>query len=120
MALIPEFFVSGAVGAAKIVPVLGLGAGLDLSVNPAAMQFLSLTNTGTEAVKVIIKGDQAPSDFVCPGTAKTMDLSGGYEVSLAAGEITLVCLRQIQKYLAGKVTVTANLGAEAVAAFVMQ
>lgn len=111
MALIAQTDVGGAIGSVKLVWTEGFseGAAGTLVYQPNELQFLVLRNVDAAApTTVTIKGALAPAVYAVPGTGQTIDLSAGFAVTIPFGESRHVCLRQIQRYLVGDITVTAS------------
>lgn len=107
---VPELSLSGALADATIsFPEGVFAAPVPLIFRPNQMQYLMVQNpaAATGVLTVTVKGDKASAAFNCPGTGKTHDLSTGFTFTVKAGEVQGVCLRQIQAYLVGAVTVTA-------------
>lgn len=110
MANIPEVSLSGALADVTVAFKAGtLTAPATLIFRPSQMQYLMVKNPAeaTGVLTLTIKGDGASAAFNCPGTGKTHDLTTGFTFTVKAGEVQAVCLRQIQAYLIGAVTVTA-------------
>lgn len=111
MAKISELDVSGALANVAVeFPAGTFTAPAQLFYQPSKMQYLMIRNPkeATGPLSIVIKGDKASATYACPGTGKTHDLSMGFTLQVKAGEVQAVCLRQIQAYLVGAVTVTAT------------
>lgn len=73
-----------------------------------------LNNVTGGAVNVNFLGDAA-STVSCGGLGDPIDVSGGYNVALLAGETKFVVLSSIKDYLDGNIAITSdNAGAEAI------
>lgn len=72
------------------------------------LQTLYLYNTTANAVTVTIDGDGATT--VTPsGLGKSVDVSAGYAIAIAAGTLQAVALPSIRAYLTGTVAVTGGV-----------
>jgi hypothetical protein len=108
MAVITATALKGTAGSQTVTKTV-LGASDTLPYVSGAGQTLVLHNTTGGSLTA--KLDGAGSTTVSPeGLGATVDVSGGYDIVVAAGAIKAVKLDSIAAYLAGVVTVTGASG----------
>ena len=73
---------------------------------PNTNQALVMDNTTGGSLTLNIKGSAPSAAYPVAGTSTTMDLSAGFNVTIAAGAKKLLNLDKIPAYLAGNGTVT--------------
>ncbi|MDB4306029.1 hypothetical protein N9980_00520 [bacterium] len=69
----------------------------DLIVNAGVNQTLVLENTGVATPTINILGDQATT-ITCNGVGDPIDVSGGYDISMAAGEVVTLYIASISAF----------------------
>lgn len=114
MALIAAVAASSAVGVVPVVKTV-LGASDTLVYTLGQIQTLILENDTGASATVVIDGDGATS-FNPGGTGAPIDLSAGFSIAIPDGATRVVTLKNIQRFLAGVVTVS---GAPGVSAYVI-
>lgn len=114
MAVIAAVAASSAVGVVPVVKTV-LGASDTLVYTLGQVQTLVLENETGSPATVVIDGDGATS-FVPGGTGLPIDLTAGFSIAIPAGEVRVVTLKNIQRFLSGVVTVS---GAPGVTAYVL-
>lgn len=114
MALVAAVAASSAVGVVPVVKTV-LGASDTLVYTPGQIQTLILENDTATAATALIDGDGATA-FVPGGTGAAIDLSAGFSIAIPAGATRVVTLKNIQRFLAGVVTIS---GAPGVSAYVI-
>lgn len=95
------------VGSFLVTPTDLTGADT-LTYKTSKKQTLYLNNTTVGSVPVVIDGDGGTT-IRCPGLGADTDVSGGYTITLAAGEVHAVELVNIKAYLTGVVNVTGGV-----------
>lgn len=111
MALIAQTDVSGAVGTALVVKAT-LTASDTFVLTPNSNQILFIENDTGSSATAVIKGADATT--VNPGgIGNVIDLSAGFSITVPAGAVRAVALKNIIRYLNGVITVTGAEGASA-------
>lgn len=75
---------------------------------PNTGMFLEMDNTTGGSLTLNIKGSAPSAAYFVGGTAGTIDLSAGFNVTIAAGVKKAINLDKIQAYLAGTNVVTCS------------
>lgn len=107
MAEITSIAPAGEVGSFQVTPTDLTGADT-LVYAPSKKQTLYINNTTAGSVPVVIDGDGATT-VLCPGIGATTDVSGGYTLTVPAGETHAVQLANIRAFLTGVVNVTGGV-----------
>ncbi len=111
MATIAQTDVSGAVGAAVVTKAV-LTASDTFALASNTNQILFIENDTGASVTAVIKGADATT--VNPGgIGAVVDLSAGFSITVPAGAVRAVALKNIIRYLNGVITVTGAVGASA-------
>lgn len=104
---------SSRVSGAQIPAVNTLSVDDILTYQASQTIIAHLDNVTVGAIIVTFNGD-AGTTVTCPGLGDPIDVSGGYSVTIPAGEKRFVMLSSIKDYLQGVISVTSDsAGAEA-------
>lgn len=95
------------IGSAVVTPTDLTGSDT-LTYNASKKQTLYINNTTASPAAIVIDGDGATT-VRCPGIGAETDVSGGYTVTVPAGEIHTVQLANIRAYLTGVINVTGGV-----------
>jgi len=111
MAVITQTTVGQATTAVAVTTTV-LSASDTLTYTAGSNQVLELTNDTAGALTANIDGAGSTTLFV-QGLGQTVDVSGGYNIALAAGQTKQVRLDAISAWLLGVVTITGASGVKA-------
>lgn len=95
-----------------VIATTTLGASDTFTYSPGTGQVLELTNDTAGSLTVNIKGSTATT--VSPkGLGQTVDVSAGYNITLAASQTKQVALDAISAWLQGTIAMTGASGVKA-------
>lgn len=112
MATIPSANYSHNVQASAVSKFAPAVSGNVVAYNATKWQTLFVENASASPITVTLKGADAPSDFLCPGTGQTEDLTGGAVIAVAAGAVQAIPLQAFRAMLQGAVTLDVSAVAD--------